>query len=233
MSILHRDRTGFLIKNVPFLSSLSDEDLGHISDILVERQYVKNQTILYEEDTSNYFYIIYSGKVKVVQLSADGRERILAIHKKGEYFGEMSFLDGKTLPATIIAMEETRIGLISRHHFERFLMSNELVLKEIIRMLCSRLRESWLMIKVMSFADAEQRVRVILKNMGDHFGIKEHRGTIINIRLTHSDIAKLASISRETATRVVNRLENSEEIEVLEGKHILIKKDFSEQMDLL
>jgi CRP/FNR family cyclic AMP-dependent transcriptional regulator len=228
-----RANVDFLIRHIPFLACLTPDEITSIRNIVIERQFTKNQIILHEEETSNFFYFIYSGEVKIIQIILEGKERILAIHKRGEYFGEMSILDGKTLPATVVAMEDTRIGLISRENFMRYLLSNEKVLKELIAILCTRLRESWLMIKVMSFADAEQRVRVVLKNMGDHFGIKDQRGILISLRLTHDDIANLASISRETVTRTLNRLEDSGEIEILEGKKVLMKPLFLERIDFL
>jgi len=223
----------FLIRHIPFLACLTDDEITNIRNIVVERQFSKNQIILHEEETANFFYFIYSGEVKIIQISLEGKEKILAIHRRGEYFGEMSILDGKTLPATVVAMEDTRIGLISRDNFTKYLLSNERVLKELIAILCNRLRESWLMIKVLSFADAEQRVRVVLKNMGDHFGITDQRGILIDMRLTHSDIANLASISRETVTRTLNRLEGEGEIEILEGKKVLMKPLFLEKNDIL
>ena len=231
--IAHRASVDFLIRHIPFLACLTHDEVANIRNIVIERQFIKNQIILHEEETSNFFYFIYSGEVKIIQISLEGKERILAIHKRGEYFGEMSILDGKTLPATVVAMEDTRIGLISRENFTRYLLSNERVLKELIAILCGRLRDSWLMLKVMSFADAEQRVRVVLKNMGDHFGIKDQRGVVIALRLTHNDIANLASISRETVTRTLNRLESEGEIEILDGKKVLMKRLFLEKNDIL
>ena len=231
--IAHKASVDFLIRHIPFLACLTHDEVANIRNIVIERQFTKNQIILHEEETSNFFYFIYSGEVKIIQISLEGKERILAIHKRGEYFGEMSILDGKTLPATVVAMEDTRIGLISRENFTRYLLSNERVLKELIGILCGRLRDSWLMLKVMSFADAEQRVRVVLKNMGDHFGIKDQRGVVIALRLTHNDIANLASISRETVTRTLNRLENEGEIEILDGKKVLMKRLFLERNDIL
>ena len=62
--------------------------------------------------------------------------------------------------ATVIAMEESEVGLLERGDFERYLLSNDRICKDIIRMLCGRLRDAWMMIKVMSFANAEQRVIV-------------------------------------------------------------------------
>ena len=222
-----------VIRKIPFLSVLSDDEARNIKDILIQKQFTRNQVILHEEDTCKCFYCIFYGKVKAVQYSPDGRERILAIHGNGEYFGEISILDGKTLPATVVAMEDTKVGIIYREQFERHLLSNKRVLKEIIGMLCNQLRESWLMLKVLSFDDAEHRLSFVLKNLGNNHGARDPRGIVINLRLTHGDIANLAAVSRETATRLLNRLEESGEIEILEGKHILIKSAFFQKTDLL
>lgn len=222
-----------LIKGIPFLSRLSDDEVNEIRHITIEKRFLRNQTILQEEDTPNYLYFVYSGKVKVVQINAEGKERMIAIHKRGDFFGEMAALDGKTAPATVIAIEDTKVGFIARTDFENYLLRNNKVLKEIIAMLCGRLREAWGTLKMMSFADAEEKVRIILKNMANQFGIQDQRGTIINLKLTHKDIAEFASISRETVTRTIKKFVVAGEIEILDDRRILLKPAFLESADLL
>ncbi len=221
------------IKSISLFAYLSDEELSELKRIIIKKRFSKEEIILLEEDTSNYMYFIYSGKVKAVQISEDGREQILAIHKKGESFGEMSLLDGKTSPATVMAMEDADVGLIAKNDFERYLLKNSKVLKQIISLLSSRLREAWLRLKVLSFADSEHRVRAVLKLLGEQNGIKDMRGTIISIKLTHKDIAAYASVSRETVTRLFDRLLKNKEIEILSDKHILLKTSFTEKTSLL
>jgi len=186
-----------------------------------------------EEDTANYMYIIFSGKVKVIQLSTDGREKILTYHKKGEFFGEMALIDGKTSPATIMAVEDTDIGLITKADFETYILKSEKVLRELTSMLCIRLRESWLMIRVLSFADAEQRVRATLKLLSTQYGVNDSQGTIITLKLTHRDIASYSSVSRETATRLLDRFSKDGEIEILDSKNIRIRPSFLEKTTFL
>jgi CRP/FNR family transcriptional regulator len=229
---LQKSNFDFIIGKIPFLSCLSESELADVRRSVIEKHFKKNQVILYEEDTPNYLYFVYSGKVKVVQLSAEGQERIVAIRKRGEFFGEMAMLDGMTAPATVVAMEETRVGFISAKSFQSHLLQNRKVLMEIISMLCSRLREAWLMLKVLSFAGAEQRIRVVLKNIGDQFGVKDQRGIIVNVRLRHKDIAELAATARETVTRSLRRFVQSEEIEILENKNILLKPAFFKDIDV-
>ena len=222
-----------IIRSIPFFSELSEDDISELENAMIRKRIARNQIVLFEEDTGNYMYIVFSGRVRAVHLSDEGKEQILAIHKKGDYFGEMSLFDGKTSPATIISMEETEVGLLAKDDFERIVYRNETALHHFISMLCLRLRESWLMLKIMSFADAEHRVRAVLKNMGTLYGIKEHQDILLALKLTHRDIANYASVSRETASRLLSKFAKAGEIEILRNKYILLKRNFLDNMHAL
>lgn len=218
------------IGSVPFLACLSDQEIEDFEQLIVEKRFSRGEIILLEEDTSKYLYIVYSGKVKAVKAGTDGKEHILAIHKKGDSFGEMAMLDGKTSPAAVVAMDDAEIGLISRDVFEKHLLSKPKVLRETISVLCSRLRQAWLKVKVLSFDDAESRVRAVLELIGLQHGVADQRGTIISLKLTHKDIADFSLLSRETVTRQLLKLSEAEEIEILEDRYILLKQEFFEKV---
>jgi len=215
-----------ILQGIQFFSGLHQDDLSKIEQIILERKFRKNAVILWEEETKNYMYIVFSGKVKVVQTGLEGKDHILAIHKRGDFFGEMSLLDGKTQPATVVALEDTTVGLIEKTDFERFLLKNDDVQKQIIFLLCTRLRESWLMLRVLSFSDAESRLRAVLSNVSSLYGISDLRGTMIPFKLTHKEIADYAALARETVSRLLGRLCRTGEIEILDNRNIIIKPAF-------
>lgn len=215
-----------IINNVPFFSTLSPESIVEVERIIFEKRFTKNQVVLFEEETSNYMYFVYSGKVRVVQLNEEGREQILTIHKKNDYFGEMALLDNKTAPATVIAIEDSIIGFLARDDFERLMANNEKIRQHIITMLCTRLREAWMMVRIMSFDNAEKRIIGVLDRLKDLYGVRDQRGVIINLKLTHNQIANYASVSRETVTRTLNRLIKNDDIELLGNRQILMKNHF-------
>ncbi len=215
-----------VIKGIPFFANLSTDEVEAIERMVVRKRFSRGEIVLFEEDTAKFMYFVISGKVKAVLLSSEGKERILALHKRGDYFGELSLFDGKTSPATVIAMEESEIGLLAKRDFDRFVLNNEQILYELLTALCMRLRESWMMLRMMSFADAEERVRAVLKNMINRYGVKDQRGMVVPIKLTHRDIANYASVSRETVTRLMSRLSRQGEIEHLDRKFLIIKPAF-------
>ena len=62
--------------------------------------------------------------------------------------------------------------------------------------------------------------------MHELYGMVDDRGGIINVKLTHQQLANYASVTRETVTRILNRLEKEEVIQILESKNILLTKKF-------
>jgi len=218
--------------NIPFLACLSPRELSEIEAVVIVKKFFKNQIILLEEDEATYFYFIISGRVKVIRYSEAGKELMLAIHKRYDYFGEMAILDGKTSPATIAAMEDCTIGFITKSNFIKLIMSNEKSLQKLIDLLCSRLRDAWAMLNIFGFAEAADKVRAALKIFSQKFGTPDRNGIIINIKLTHKDLANFAAVSRETASRIISTMMKAGEIEMIDHKYFLLKPSFFDKQTL-
>jgi len=213
-----------LIRRVPLFSTLTDEEFSRLEHIFVLRSYRKTQIIFLEEETGSYMYLVLSGKVKVAKAGAGGRETILAIHRAGDFFGEMSLLDGKTAPATVSAMEDAKIISVSGSDFHKYLMHNEKVMLQIINVLCARLRQVW-QTQSMSSSTAEARIRNGILQLARRHGIRDARGTIIDLKITHEELAEMVGTSRETVTRVLARLRKEGIIQVDQRRITLIDSE--------
>ncbi|GFO55343.1 CarD family transcriptional regulator [Geomonas sp. Red276] len=222
-----------LLRAIPIFSSLDQEEFHEVQRRIVEKRFHKNQVVLMEEDTAHYMYIVFSGKVRVVHVGSDGSERILAVHKRGDIFGEMALLDAQTAPATVIAMEDAEIGLLSKANFDSFLLNNDKVLLQLVAILCRRLREAQLVLKAIALPDAEMRLRSILNHLSLLHGVRDDRGIVIALRLTHKELAGYTSVSRETVTRLLHRMSEEGDLEMLENRTILLKPAFQEKLQLL
>jgi len=211
-----------LLEQINLFSSLNIDELSSIQKKIIIKSFKKNQTILHEEDTNEFMYIILFGSVKVVQMTEDGREILLAIHRSGEFFGEISLIDKETLPATVIAIEDSSIAIISGRDFFSILKENNKILDNLLKIFCARLRESWKRIKILSFTNAEQRVKMLFMKS---YSLTEE-GSILNIRLTHQDIANMIGISRETVTRIIDKWRREGNIKILKNRKILLTDNF-------
>jgi CRP/FNR family transcriptional regulator len=129
------------LKNILLFSSLTDEELQHIGDKVVFKKAKKNDVIMHEEDTNEFMYVILAWKVKVVRITEDGKEIILAIHRSRESFGGLSIIDNKTAPAMVLAAEKSIVAIISRKDFYSLIYTQGKVLDTLLQILCSRLRD--------------------------------------------------------------------------------------------
>lgn len=215
-----------VLQSIPLFSSLTEEELSRIGEKITLNSFRRNEVIFHEEDTNEFMYIILSGKVKVVQTSEEGREIILALHKSGDFFGEMSLIDGKTAPATIIATENSAIAIISKKDFYSLLFLQNKVVLNLLKIFCGRLRDSFNRIQILSFNNAAQRIKTLFVMLSNMYGKKSDEGITIDMKLTHQNIADMTGITRETVTRIVNKWHKEGLIEVLKNKYIQIRPDF-------
>lgn len=215
-----------LLKRIRLFHSLTDNELFDLSPKVTMKEFKKNHVILHEEDTNSFMYIIVQGKVKIYQIADQGKEMILSVHGSGEFFGEMSLIDGKTDPATVAAMETSTIAVISRSDFYSLLHSQKKMLENLLELLCSRLRESWKKIQMLNFNDAAQRIKMLLLMLSEDYGDKTQAGTTLRIKLIHQNIADMAGLTRETVTRVLDKWKKNGEIKITKDKFIHLNPEF-------
>lgn len=214
------------LKQMQMFASLTDNDISTFIGKIIIKRFKKNQTVLFEDESNAYMYMLLSGKVKVVQVMEDGKESIRAIHTTGDSFGELSLLDCKTSPAMVVAMEDTTAAIISKENFFTILYNQRKVLDNLLQMFCFRLRDSWERFQMVNFKNAAQRVVMVLQQQACGHSEKIPEGILLKDRLTHQHIADIVGLNRETVTRVIDKLQRDGAITVRKDKKILLHSSF-------
>lgn len=214
------------LKKTALFASLTSEELRRIEGKISLRHFKKNEIILDEEHANEYMYIIIDGAVKVIQTTEDGKEILFTMHGTGDFFGELSLIDGKTAPAAVLATRDSVAALIAKEDFFSLLYSQNKLLRNLLGILCARLRESWKKIEMMNLHNASNRVKMLLLLLAKSIGEGGEEGIVLNMKLIHQDIADMTGLSRETVTRVLDRWKKSGEIRVLRNKCIQLTPEF-------
>jgi CRP/FNR family transcriptional regulator len=154
----------------------------------------------------------------------------MALRHRGDYFGDMGLLDGRTDSATVIATEPSQVLLITEDVFDEFFLENKRKLLQVIDILCSRLRESWLFHTIIGINNADSKIKATLAHYSKTLGIKDTNGVIINSTLSHQSIADRVHISRETVTRELRKMREHHEIE-MDGKRFKLLPAFYEKYE--
>ena len=221
-----------LLQSVSIFWDLNEDELGHIADKMVAKHFENGNYIFLEDTEGEQCFFVLEGSVKVTRLSKDGREVILAMLNEGDFFGEMSLLDGESRSANVIALEKTKVLTLDRNDFIAVVNDYPQIAVQLLKELARRLRKSDRQIASLSLSDAEKRIALCIIRFADEQGVIQNGKVSIPKTPIQQDIANMAGTSRETVSRALGLLEKENLIE-RNGRELMILdyKKFIKEFD--
>ena len=149
------------LRSVPLFASLSDDAATELRNLLTENDVPSKTQVFRKGDTGNAMYLIERGKVRISITDEDRKEIILAELAQGDFFGEMSLIDGRQRSADASVVDDARFAVLSRADFLAFVRSNPDVALGMLGALSDRLRrtDELLRSRVSRNANEEERKR--------------------------------------------------------------------------
>lgn len=128
-----------LIERVDLFHGLSREELVKIFSKGMTMRVTKGETIFHKGTVGSQMYVVLGGKVGVF----DGNKQLAEL-RTGDMFGEMALVNREPRSATVIAMEESKLFVLSEHTFQQLLTKRVAIqiLMNIITTLSTRLKNS-------------------------------------------------------------------------------------------
>lgn len=175
-----------------------------------------------EQDEMVYF--VEAGQIKLLMLSPQGKECMLAIHSSGDVFGELclSGIAGRLETAT--AMENTLLKKVPCAKFLERLAADSL-LEGFVKYLAVRVADQQEVIANLVTVDSEQRLGKTLLQLARQLGRKGTRSTRIELRISHEELSNMIGTTRPRVSVFMQRFRNLGLIELNEKHYLLIKED--------
>jgi CRP/FNR family cyclic AMP-dependent transcriptional regulator len=133
---LTRDRKADLLSAARLFDGVDAEGMDRIAEVAVEVEFPAEHVIARQGDIGTGFFVVVSGAVRVVR---DGE--IIARLGPGDFFGELSVLDGLPRLAQVIADGPTTCLALATWDFESVLLGEPRVTLAILRGVARRLRD--------------------------------------------------------------------------------------------
>jgi CRP-like cAMP-binding protein len=193
------------VKNIPLFRHLKEAQLKEIASRCKSARYKKGQTVFHKTDLSTDLYIVNSGKLKAVLVDDEGDEILLAQFDKGDFFGELSLLDGKGRSATIVADGDVELAVLEKTVFLDLLYKDPKISVELMSTLVERLRRADEMIESLAFLEVGARLVKTLLEAAQQEGVIV-KGYAKAGKLTHKELAARIGSSREAVSKCMKVL---------------------------
>ena len=200
-----------ILSQVSLFEDLTEAELQELATRFHEKRYRKKSLIIFEDDQEASLFVIASGRVKISRMSDSGGEVNFAILGEGDFFGELSAVDGEARSADVSSMDEVVLYTIRREDFLEVLGKMPVVSMAMIRELSRRLRFTDWQIQNLSTRDAEGRIVAALVYFAQETGtIRRGEVTILQLPVQR-DLANMSGTSRETVSRTLKLFKDRKE----------------------
>jgi CRP-like cAMP-binding protein len=132
---LTEDRRTQLLAACPLFGGVAGGDLKAVAERAIEVDFPADHVIARQGEIGTGFFVVVEGAVRVVRDGSD-----LARLGPGDFFGEMSVIDGLPRVAQVVAVEPTRCLALASWEFERLILDHPRIGLSILRGLSARLR---------------------------------------------------------------------------------------------
>lgn len=196
-----------IFAGITLFAGLPPELLAAIAEAAHRRHYHKAMLVFAAGEPTEAVYFVESGAVRVFRATEDGHEQTLQVLRAGDPVNLVGFADGSPYPASAETTADSDLLVISRADFARLAKSHGELGWVLLRELSRRLR--WSQGRIYDFAlrSAAGRVASALLDLARQRGKHQADGSLLLATpLTHRELGLMAGISRETATRMLQRL---------------------------
>lgn len=212
------------LRRMDIFSGLSDEEYKIIDRDSTTLNLRKRQLLPYQGTAQHAVYFVKKGSLKLVRTTPDGHEVIIDILGPSTLFGELERDDGAG-EVTAEALEETLLCMMRRDNFDRLMAAVPALGMRITKLTGLRLRKIQNRLVDMLYAPVEARLATTLLGLMAEFGVVHPGGTLLDLRLTHSDFAALIASTRETVSAALNNLARRGIIAFQEHRMLVTDRD--------
>jgi CRP-like cAMP-binding protein len=198
-----------ILQQVPFFTGLSETEVGKINLLFKEQGFSAGETVYFIGQPAGRLYVVADGSIKLMHHTTAGKDVMLDILKKGDFFGSLAMAGDERYSETAVAQTECCVLGIDSESFRRIMQDYPPVSLSVIDIMAERLHAAREMIRQLSAYSVEQRLAHILLKLGDKLGEKQETGLLIQLPVSRADLAEMVGTTTETASRVLSNFQEN------------------------
>lgn len=188
---------------------LKKDEMINMEKTMLMKKIDKNTFLHFPEMKDGHVYFLKEGMVKIVHTHEDGQEQIKYVLTPGNIFGELAMMNNTEDENDFaVAMDDCIICFMKVDDLKMMMEMNKDLSIRINKLIGFRIKRIERKLESLIFKDARTRIIEFLIELANEFGKQEGSKIIIKNFLSHEEIAKITTTSRQTVTSVLNELKN-------------------------
>ena len=222
--------TAAVLAQIPLFRRVSAEDRERLITVSQLRTYERGTCVFEEDDPSDFFYVIVTGRVKVFKHAPNGNDIILELFGPGGPLGAVAAYEARPYPATAAALETTTCLLIPRQAFFALLEQHPSLVRGLLGSLSLRLVELTTRLAELTGGRVEVRFARLFLKLGEQLGRADRGGVFIPLALARQEIADMTGTTIETCIRIMSRWNKDDVLRTEKDGFVIVDRAALEEL---
>ncbi|MCX7550334.1 Crp/Fnr family transcriptional regulator [Xanthomarina sp. F2636L] len=181
------------------------------------KTFSKGEIVFNETEIPKYYYQLKSGKIKMFNLTEDGKEFTQGFFDKNTSFGEPPLFGSFAYPASAMCLTDCEVYILKKNVFLNLLKAQPDIHLKFTKLLCNRMLYKAKIMKELSIHPPEHRILTLLHHLKDSAKTED----LFEVKLTRKQISDLTGLRVETVIRTIKHLEKTKKL-ILKQRKVFI-----------
>lgn len=211
------------LRQVSVFQNATDDDLKLFVQNSIERSIEEGEFFFFQGDSAVYFYVLVSGRAKLMQMSPAGQQVNLRTINEWQMFGALgSVRENATYPATAQALEHSTALAIKSDFLRDMMQTRPYLSFDLMKLMTGYIQEMQERYRELATEKVERRIAHSLLRLVAQMGIKTLDGNL-ELTFTRQDLAEMSGTTLYTVSRVLSEWEKQGLVET-GRERVLIRK---------
>lgn len=181
---------------------------------VAERKYGRGEMIFTPGDPDEQLYFLRSGTVRVYKTYGDYKEATVALLKDGGVFGKLDLTESGSQDEFAEASTEAQLATVRKPAVAWLIKRRPDLALSLFSTISERVKQSDALVVTLLHREVTSRLASLLSNLANRFGERNGSETLIDVRLTHMELANMIASTREAVSKAMTELQREGLIEV-------------------
>lgn len=205
------DTGGFAATTAPEGFGLEDFERAGVR--VIERRFGPKDTVFVPGDPDDQLYFLLQGTVRLYKIYGDYKEATTALLKDAGVFGKLTLVEGRWQDVFAEAVIRVRVAGVQKVTLTGIIKRRPEFAMKHFASFSERPRQSDEVIESLLHREVSTRLATLLLNLGERFGEGNGAVTVLDMRLTHQDLANMIASTREAVSKIMSEREGAIKVE--------------------
>ena len=195
------------LRQVSVFQNATDDDLGLIAQHAIERSIEEGEFFFFQGDPATYFYVLISGRAKLMQVNPTGQQVNLRTISEWQMFGALGAVrENATYPASAQAMEPSTALAVKSEYLHELMQTRPSLSMDLMKLMTGYIQEIQERYRELATEKVERRIARVLLRLTAQMGVKTKDGNI-ELAFTRQELAEMSGTTLYTVSRVLSEWE--------------------------